>query len=120
MKLKFPVVENDRVWPTNSICPICGKAKIGEDGTFAVFMLGALKKTGEDSATISDELLGFADLFWHASDKDPDGCKSVSIISNAKSGQADLYFCTTNCLRKFFNLCVDELENKRSPDNEES
>lgn len=119
MKIQFPVVENGNLWPTDHICPICSKTKIGEDGSFAVFMLGSLKKTGEESAAMSDELLGFADIFWHVSDKDPIGCKSVSIISNAKNGQADLYFCSTACLRKFFNLCVDELENKRSENNEE-
>ena len=36
----------------------------------------------------------------------------VDIIHDAIGGQADLYFCSTKCLRKFLNACVDELERK--------
>ncbi|MFA7061273.1 MAG: hypothetical protein WC156_10690 [Pedobacter sp.] len=36
----------------------------------------------------------------------------LDIIKDIRGGQAEMYFCSTECLRQFLNFCVDELEQK--------
>jgi hypothetical protein len=65
----------------------------------------------------SNKMDGFLSLAWHGAH---DGGKGrgkeigcvVDIIRDAVGGQADLYFCSTGCLRRFLNACVDELERR--------
>ena len=44
--------------------------------------------------------------------KYPNTYAAVEIADKVASGQFDLYFCSTDCLRSFLNYCVDELERK--------
>ena len=39
-----------------------------------------------------------------------DRYSTVSVFDDAKNGQADLYFCSTDCLRSFFGAIVGDLE----------
>lgn len=41
------------------------------------------------------------------------GGGSIDIVKDGTRGQADIGFCSTDCLRTFFNVCVDELEAKK-------
>jgi len=67
----------------------------------------------------SDKMDGFLGITWHGAHdagkgKNKEiGCM-VNIIQDAVGGQADLYFCSTGCLRRFLSLCVDELERRMS------
>ena len=36
--------------------------------------------------------------------------RAAEIVRDTNFGQFDLYFCSTPCLRRFLNACVDELE----------
>ena len=56
-------------------------------------------------------------LIWHGAHdggtgRDPGIEASVDIVEDTRGGQADLYFCSTGCLRQFLNECVDELERR--------
>ena len=76
----------------------------------------------------SDSLEGFLSLAWHGAhdngvgeDRDIDG--RVHLAKDVRGGQFDLYFCSTACVRVFFNSWVDALEKaivrekKRPPDS---
>ena len=63
----------------------------------------------------SEDLDGFLALCWHGAHDhgagtDRDVIVDLEIAKNVRGGQAELYFCSTRCLRKFLNACVDELE----------
>jgi hypothetical protein len=118
-KLKLPVVKGKSAhWPKQSLCPICGKNKVLEPHSMALLSAGALLMDRvEDSGGPSDALDGFLELHWHGAHdsgrgKDRDTYCVVDIVRDALGGQADLYFCSTKCLREFLNTCVDELERK--------
>ena len=44
------------------------------------------------------------------SGKDSEAETMLYVIEDVRGGQADLAFCSTQCLRQFLNHCVDELE----------
>ena len=118
-ELKLPVVKGkSNHWPKKPLCPICGKNKVFEPHSMAILTAGAvLMDRAKDSGGPSDDLDGFLALHWHGAHnggqgKDADVFCGVDIIRDAIGGQADLYFCSTECLRKFLNACVDELERK--------
>jgi hypothetical protein len=118
-KLKFPVVKGKSGhWPKKPLCPICGRNKVFEPHSMAVLSAGAiLMDRAEDSGGPSDNLDGFLEIHWYGAHdagkgKDRDVFCEVDIIRDALGGQADLYFCSTKCLRKFLNACVDDVEAK--------
>lgn len=118
-EFKFPVVKGKSWhWPKKPLCPICGKNKVFEPHSMAILTAGAmLMDRARDSGTPSNNLDGFLEIHWHGAHdggqgKDGDVFCGVDIIRDAIGGQADLYFCSTECLRKFLNTCVDELERK--------
>jgi hypothetical protein len=124
-ELKFPVVKvKSNHWPKKPLCPICGKNKVFEPHSMAILTAGAmLMDRARDSGGPSNDLDGFLALHWHGAHnggqgKDDDVFCGVDIIRDAIGGQADLYFCSTECLRKFLNACVDELEGKIAKANQ--
>jgi hypothetical protein len=119
-RLTFPVANSTAsFFPKEALCPICRAAKVLEPHSMAIVNLGALKMTERvtGSGGMSDDLDGFLTLSWHGAHdrgegRDPEIHASVSIADGCRGGQADLYFCSTGCLRRFFDACVDELERK--------
>ena len=115
----FPVVDGKRThWPDKAVCPVCGEKKVFEPHSFAVLSAGALLMDREhDSGGMSDNLDGFLNLTWHGAHdggqgEDPEiGC-IVDIMRDAVGGQGEAYFCSTQCLRRFLNHSVDELERR--------
>lgn len=98
---------------------MCGSAKVHEPHSMAVVNLGALKMTDRatGSGGMSEDLDGFLTLSWHGAHdggdgRDPEIHASVNVVDECRGGQADLYFCSTDCLRRFFDACVDEIELK--------
>ena len=118
-KIKFPIVKGKSDhWPKKAVCPICRQNKVLEPHSMAILMAGALlMDRTEDCGGPSDDMDGFLSLHWHGAHdggkgEDPEiGCE-VDIIQDCVGGQAELYFCSTKCLRQFLNWCVDELEGK--------
>ena len=124
-ELKFPVVKGKSWhWPKKPLCPICGKNKVFEPHSMAILTAGAmLMDRAEDSGGPSNDLDGFLALHWHGAHNGGKGQHGdvfcgVDIIRDAFGGQADLYFCSTECLRKFLNACVDELAGKIAKANQ--
>jgi hypothetical protein len=117
---KFPVAKGSSTFfPKKALCPVCKKAKVLEPHSMVIVNFGAIlmsnRATG--SGTMSDDLDGFLHLTWHGAHdggvgQDPNIEAHVDIVENTIGGQADLYFCSTACLREFLNACVDELERK--------
>lgn len=117
-KFRFPVAKGRRVFfPKEALCPVCKAAKVLEPHSMAIINLGAILMTNREtgSGTMSDDLDGFLRLIWHGAHDGGLGRDSgvdahVEIVQDVRGGQADLYFCSTGCLREFLNACVDELE----------
>jgi ABC-type uncharacterized transport system permease subunit len=74
------------------------------DGSDVWLMLGTLVGDS-DKASMGNigELFGFFSMNKHLG-------RSLDIVVNSSAGQADIGFCSSKCLREFFNNCVDELE----------
>jgi hypothetical protein len=83
----------------------------------AVLNAGAMRALGNDRYEMADDTAAFFTLTWHGAHssvggvgQDADLWASIDIADRVEIGQFDLYFCSTDCLRKFLNYCVDELE----------
>ncbi|MCZ6873802.1 MAG: hypothetical protein O7G88_09765 [bacterium] len=93
---------------------------MGEPHSFAGIGGGALLMDDDvDSINLAGHK-AFLELFFHGAHPemgeevgDPDRNRRVQIIKDVEGGQFDLYFCSTDCLRAFFNRCVDELEQQK-------
>ena len=95
-------------------CLVCGRAGVHEPNSFAFLNTGALKKTGRNSASMSPDLEGFFAMGVHGARGKGQEKRSagVTVAEKAPLGQVEYYFCNTSCLRRFFNVCVDALEQK--------
>ena len=64
-----------------------------------------------------DESKAFLSLWWHGAHDNGEGedreigC-GQEIFKKVGLDQAEVYFCSTACLRDFLNACVDKLEDK--------
>jgi hypothetical protein len=113
--MELPIVKGlEQKYLDKRMCPVCKNKGVHEPNSFAFLSAGALSEKGG-----SKNLLGFFDIGWHGAHLDmggvgvyPDKGGHVKIAEDAVGGQFELYFCSTECLRKFLNHCVDELEEK--------
>ncbi len=115
-KIQFPVVKGKHVFfPANHICPWCRKRKLSEPPGMAIVNAGAMRREGKDRYGMATDDAAFFTLVWHSNSLKADEYDdaSVRIAELVDSGQFDLYFCSTDCLRGFLNYCVDELERRR-------
>ena len=103
--MKYPLnTDNNINSPKPYRCSSCGKTT-GEN--FLTLNGGALYYNSDLNAHFPDENgRAFLDISSHH-DKVPTGLK---IISNNDSCQYEFYFCSTQCIRDFFNTIVDDLE----------
>ncbi|MBI4529015.1 MAG: hypothetical protein HY695_34895 [Deltaproteobacteria bacterium] len=119
-KLKFPVAKERSIFfPKEASCPVCRTEKVLEPHSMAIVNLSAVLMTNRKTraGSMSDDLEGFLRLIWHGAHNGGTGPDagtegSLDIVEDARGGQADLYFCSTGCLRQFLNECVDELERR--------
>lgn len=114
--MKFPLLSGEiTAYPDKAKCPICKKKKVFEPHSMAILSGGALyagQKRG-----IPDKLEGFAHITWHGAHDtgigaDRDIYTGVELARDTSGGQFEIYFCSTACMRKFFNQWVDVLEAK--------
>lgn len=101
--MNFPIVDNAPTTPEPSLCTHCSTI-MPSDGSDIWLTLGALVGDS-DKASMGNvgELFGFLSINKHMG-------RSLDIVVNSTAGQADIGFCSTKCLRAFFNGCVDKLE----------
>jgi len=118
-RLKLPIIKDEETyWPSEPTCPICKKRNVLEPHSMAVLGVGALLMDRKnDSGGPSSDMDAFFHLTWHGAHDGGEGedreigCM-LDIIKDIRGGQAEMYFCSTECLRQFLNFCVDELERK--------
>jgi endogenous inhibitor of DNA gyrase (YacG/DUF329 family) len=102
-------------FPSKAKCPICKKRKVLEPHSMAIFSGGSIY-TGNKQG-IPDNLEGYTSLIWHGAHdtgigKDRDIFTRVDFARDTDGGQFEVYFCSTKCMRTFFNQWVDALETK--------
>lgn len=112
--MKYPIINLDESFPVEPICPICKKNRIFEPNNFIVLEGGALLVDKKGDSILNKKMEGYLNLIWHAQhEKDVNiegDSHLLEIVKDSKNGQFNLYFCSTVCLRKFFNMLVDDLE----------
>jgi len=119
LMLNYPIIEGDETgFPDGFVCPVCREAKVWEPHTFVSLDGGALKMDrGEDSGGPSDELDGFLYLGWHGAHDEGEGDFRetggfVPIVQGVLGGQYSVVVCSPACVRRLFNVWVDELESR--------
>jgi len=125
--MKMPLIsKNESCYPNEPICPICKKNKVFEPHTFVAINGGALR-IGKSGNSISHKnMYGYLHLTWHGhhyqdiNDEVKDTFFNLEIVNDSKQGEYELYFCSTRCLREFFNRIVDLFEEKISETVKES
>ena len=116
-RIKLPVVRNQKVFfPAKAVCPSCRKRKVFEPHSMAILNAGAMREAGRGRYEMATDTRAFITLIWHGAHSGGKGALSqdayVDVADNVANGQFDLYFCSTSCLRKFLNYCVDALEER--------
>ena len=113
-KLKFPLIKQGQFhWPQGQNCPMCNKKLATKDKTEQVILsLGALRKEKKDCWIIDHNLGGFMTLATHTHGKTKMKHGYLNIVDMSLMGQADLTFCSTNCLREFFMAITNALEDR--------
>ena len=116
--MKYPLIDQNDLYPEEPLCPICKKNKVFEPHNFVVLEGGALYTDERGDSLFPEGMKGFLDLIFHGhhheniEDDKKDIYESLYIVKESNSGQFSLYFCSTDCLRNFFNQLVDEFEKK--------
>jgi hypothetical protein len=101
-------------------CLVCGKAGCCEPNSFAFLMAGALLMDHKGkSGGPNKRMEAFFNIGWHDPDDGGRGPRhpervNVSVLDDVPMGQADLQFCSTRCLRRFFSSIVDAVDNRRT------
>jgi hypothetical protein len=114
--MKFPILKGKHTaHPDKAVCPQCKRRKVLEPHSMAIFAGGSIYAGGRRG--IPDELEGFASITWHGAHDggigdDRDIYVSTDFARDCQGGQFEIYFCSTGCLRAFFNSWVDALEAK--------
>ncbi|MCI0478889.1 MAG: hypothetical protein L0Y55_21815 [Anaerolineales bacterium] len=112
--IKFPVVKgNQVVFPKDDLCPWCRKRQLTDPPGAAILNAGAMRLTKPECYEVAHDDAAFMALIWHSNDPANYDDASVEIAELVDTGQFDLEFCSTDCLRAFLNYCVDELERRR-------
>lgn len=115
--MDYPLIDQDNTFPRESICPICGVNKVFEPHNFVVLDAGALREDGQGNSINDQNMKGYFNLIWHGNhydeeedDNERDQYINLEIVKESSYGQSSFYFCSTECLRKFFNKMVDDFE----------
>jgi hypothetical protein len=105
--MKFPVQPSS---PTCSdACVVCHRLLSPQPGVFAFLNGGALREIDDLNADSAADMIGFMSIGMH---DDQGATAAVRIADDASMGQFEFYFCSTACLRSFFDKAVDELEHR--------
>ena len=117
--MRFPVQKDSSKAAKNAKagqCLVCHCAGVHKPNDFAYLNGGGLRILNKDNSVMAPDLEGFLSIGFHGGHSEthsnPDA--RLDIADNARFGQFELYFCSTACLRKFFGLCVDALEQELS------
>jgi len=104
--MEYPIIkDSDAHYPIDGTCTYCKKPT---KGNFVALNGGALLKIpGTNMAAPDDNLISTFSLLDHGV---TNSGKPLLVCRNEAFGQYELYFCSTSCLRSFFNALVDDFE----------
>jgi hypothetical protein len=114
--MKYPLIDKKEAFPEQPICPICSKNRVFEPHNFVTLNGGSFLLDKNGDSTSNKRMEGFLDLGWHGhhyeekEDENKDTMARIEVVKDSLEGQFSLYFCSTECLRIFFNRLVDDLE----------
>jgi hypothetical protein len=96
-------------------CIECGNTARSEQGTFAFVVGGALFLEDDENGGPHPRMEACLDFGVHAGNDDrASSSLAVSAIAEQHMGQFELCFCTTSCIRLYFNRFIDDIERKSS------
>ncbi|HTI98229.1 MAG TPA: hypothetical protein VL527_04925 [Dongiaceae bacterium] len=117
--MKFPLLKlQNTKYPKKAVCPQCKQGKVFEPHSMAIFEGGAMFMDRKRvNGGLHRQMDGFAKIMWHGAHSAGIGQNrevytSVDFARDCRGGQFEAYFCSTTCLRAFFNSWVDALEAK--------
>ncbi len=115
-EIPFPVISKNTkmFYPSSRVCPICNTDRHSSNSGFYVLNAGALEEVSQETLMMSDKLKGFLKLAYHPSEDSDENGFCIDIVKDSECGQFDIYFCSTNCMRIFFNKIIDTIENKKN------
>ncbi|MDW8244784.1 MAG: hypothetical protein RMJ88_16370 [Thermogemmata sp.] len=111
--MNFPILRHkDRPYipETGKGCPICG-ASFEKQGV-VYLSAGAVSEIVVDEDKPMPTLEAFFYVGYHGSAVDCSDCADITVIDALEGGQFDIYFCSVQCLERFFLDIVDELKKK--------
>lgn len=113
--MEFPIYSRDRTPEESAVhCLVCGR-KIAWNEWPERITLGSgaiLNDSGAETGGPSDQMEGFITLFYHASSQHHDSSASLIVATDVVGGQVDLDFCSTECLRAFFDSITEEMQRR--------
>jgi hypothetical protein len=125
-EMKFPLIADPETMqiPQGANCIVCGAA-VGEHLGFVRLTFGGMlyhdkKRRSGGPSDRMDSVFSLWHHGPHPSKENKDGTIELTSMDNAehrmeivtptKGGQADILFCTSNCLRSFFASAVEGFE----------
>jgi hypothetical protein len=87
-------------------CLICGAPL--QNGP--VYLSAGASSPIDDQHEDEPVMSAFFQIGYHSPAVDCTGSANVDIVHNLNGGQFDLSFCSTSCLRHFFQVLVNKLE----------
>jgi hypothetical protein len=107
---RYPVLEGEK--RELRACVVCNRS-CGEPGEFIVLETGALLHTDATRRDGGPDTLMSAYLTLVKHGAEPNGPYiRLDLVHDLIGGQAELLFCSTQCLRQFLVSAVDELERR--------
>lgn len=127
-RIKFPVCfEGHAEFPREStLCPCCQRNDISETNSFVAIGGGCyFESISQSNPTPDSKRDAYFDLWWHGAHDGgvgihPELNARLIVADDVKRGQFSIRFCSPDCLRKFLNFLVDELETAIAEDGEEN
>jgi hypothetical protein len=113
MKLRFPLLKNgdQNFLPhRGGRCLICDKDLKSGTGIAYLSAGAVLESRIDEMKEDFCNIEAFFSVYFHTIASDGAGGGEVNVVDSLRGGQFDLGFCSTSCLRKFFNIIVDELD----------
>lgn len=93
------------------ICPECRK-QLGSSGSpgLAYMMLGVADDAGLPHDRVVGSLRAFLNIGYHGNQSIGVVGADMELVADLKEHQIDISFCSTTCLRGFFDRIVDQIE----------
>ena len=103
MKFKYPLKTHKTggFYPESGGCGYCGKSN--SENKFIVITMSAMEQFGSSNVYTPADVETSFQLIDHGVTKTG---KGITVFKNT----SDVFFCSTNCLRDFFNTIVDDFE----------